>query len=591
MPTTPFDFVSLSATFGLIATGLLTLNLLLGVLISTHVRRVPEWLVPAWRRVPARIRHVGLYPLHNWTAYSAIVVALVHPGLLLLDAKGRFSLLNLLVPLTAPHQRYIYTLGAVALYGLLAVVATSTAYVRGRFSNRVWKRVHVLSYGAASLFLVHGLWADPLLLDRPVNFIDAEKVLSEAGIVLLAVAAFYRLRARRDKRLSETFHSLRVVEAVRETDAVTSFALEVPRPLRARFRYRPGQFVTLLVRRGDGFVKRSYSLTSAPGTDAPETDLHLGIAVKRLGPVSNLLADSVRVGDVLRVLPPAGSFFQHPAREVTGYVFFAAGSGITAFMSIAASVLATRPDSRIALVYANPDERSILFRDRLERLQHEHPDRFAVFHVLSRPVGVWPGRAGRLTPDALGPLIDEALAGLPAATEYAVCGPDRFTEMVEGMLLGRGVPAEAIHAERFSFSPDAGVEDRPAAVPLDVGDAHAPRGAGPPVLTVRVNGTSRVVECRNGETVLDAALRGGALPPFSCQEGVCASCKATVERGQVRMWRHEALTPLEADQTCILACTAVPLSSEVSVTFGSPGGSTGDASPALGPLHSLVPSS
>lgn len=343
-------------------------------------------------------------------------------------------------------------------------------------------------------------------------------------------------------------------------------------------------------------MKRSYSLTSAPetdtsGTDAPEADLHLGIAVKRLGPVSNELVDSVRVGDELRVLPPAGSFFQHPARDVTGYVFSAAGSGITALMPIAASLLAARPDSRIALVYANPDERSILFRDRLERLQHEHSGRFAVFHVLSRPAEGWPGRAGRLTPDTLSPLIDEALTGLPATTEYAVCGPDGFTRMVEGVLLGRGVPAEAIHSERFSFSPDAGVEDRPAAVPLDVGDAHALRGAGPPVLTVRVNGTAHVVECRDGETVLDAALRAGALPPFSCQQGVCASCKATVDRGQVRMWRHEALTPLEADQRCILACTAVPLSSDVSVTFGSPGGSTGDASPTLGVLHSLVPSS
>ena len=50
---------------------------------------------------------------------GAIAVALVHPLLLLLDQKGRFSLLNIVAPFTGPHQRYVYTLGAVAFYGLL----------------------------------------------------------------------------------------------------------------------------------------------------------------------------------------------------------------------------------------------------------------------------------------------------------------------------------------------------------------------------------------------------------------------------------------------------------------------------------------
>ena len=189
------DFVSLSGTVGLIATGLLVLNLLLGVLLSTGYRTTA-----AWKRLPARLRAVRVYQLHNWTAYAALAVALVHPLLLLLDAEGRFSLLNILVPLTGPFQRYTYTLGAVALYGLAVAVVTSTGAVRRRLSNRVWKRIHVASYGAAALFLVHGLLADPLLLGRPVDVLDAEKVLSEAGLVLLVVAGVYRLRHRPARR-------------------------------------------------------------------------------------------------------------------------------------------------------------------------------------------------------------------------------------------------------------------------------------------------------------------------------------------------------------------------------------------------------
>ena len=95
-----------------------------------------------------------------------------------------------------------------------------------------------------------------------------------------------------------------------------------------------------------------------------------------------------------------------------------------------------------------------------------------------------------------------------------------------------------------------------------------PTSAGAPRLTVHVGGTARTVDCREGETVLDAALRTGLVPPFACQVGVCASCKATVTRGRVQMLRHEALTPLDVDQRCVLTCTAVPVSDEVVVRYG-----------------------
>ena len=565
MPTDAFDFISLSATFGLIATGLLVVNLLLGVVLSTKFRTTPAWerlrRTTAWRRLPPRVRAVSVYQLHNWTAYAAIAVALVHPLLLLLDAKGRFSLLNIVAPFTGPHQRYVYTLGAVAFYGLLVAVLTSTVVVRRWLSNRVWKWVHLVSYGAASLFLVHGLMADPLLLDRPVNFIDAEKVLSEAGIVLLVAAVVYRVRYRAAKRASEAAYPLRVVRVARETETTRTFTLGVPERFRSQFRYTPGQFVTLVVPSGDGLVKRSYSVTGAP-----ESGAELSVAVKRLGPVSNRLVDTVREGDVLDVLPPQGSFFRDTGRVAPRYLFFAAGSGITPFLSITRSVLASRPGGRITLVYANRDEQSVAFKGELDALEREHPDRFDVVHVLDAPGGA--GRRGPLTAETLRSLIDEI--GPVAETEYYVCGPVGYIALVERVLLDRGVPPEQVHAERFTFAPAALAADvgSTAEESLDVGDAAAPTSAGAPRLTVHVGGTARTVDCREGETVLDAALRTGLVPPFACQVGVCASCKATVTRGRVQTLRHEALTPLDVDQRCVLTCTAVPVSDEVVVRYG-----------------------
>jgi DMSO/TMAO reductase YedYZ heme-binding membrane subunit len=64
---------------------------------------------------------------------------------------------------------------------------------------RTWKNIHLISYGTALLFVVHGIVMDPDLKDRPVDWLDAEKLLSEiCGIVLIAATIIrYRYYRRR----------------------------------------------------------------------------------------------------------------------------------------------------------------------------------------------------------------------------------------------------------------------------------------------------------------------------------------------------------------------------------------------------------
>lgn len=554
-----FDFVNLSATFGLIATGFFTANLLLGVLLSTKYQRTLTW-----QRMPRLVRSISLYQVHNYTAYIALLTAFAHPVLLLFDSKAGFNFLNIVVPLTAPHQNYIYSLGAIAFYGLFAAVITSTVFVRKLFTNRTWKLIHFVSYGAATLFLIHGIWADPLLLDRPVNFIDAEKVLSEAGIVLLIAAIVFRLRYAKQKRESETFYPLKVIRAIKETDLADSFVLEVPEKLKKQFKYQAGQFITLRVQDGNSFVKRSYSMTSAP-----ETDSFLSITIKRLGQISNYLLDTVKEGDKLMVLPPEGSFFQKPAKNRAQYLFFAAGSGITPFLSMTKSLLKTRPNSRISLIYANLNEGSIIFKNELDKLEQDFSERFSVIHVLEKPASDWTRRKGMLMPDTLGELLDELLNDSFENAEYYVCGPVGYINLVENVLLARNVPPEKIHAEKFTFAPNVNVldgDEKPEKI-LEIGDAIKSQNGSPQKLTIQLKGEIQQIDYRKGETILDAALRAGLFPPFACQEGVCASCKATVVSGRVVMLKHDALTPLEADQQSILTCTAAAISAETVISF------------------------
>src|SRR6266571_747408 len=141
-------------------------------------------------------------------------------------------------------------------------------------------------------------------------------------------------------------------------------------PLAATFGYLPGQFVTVRVPSDlTGSVARCYSLSSSPHAgDRP------AITVKRTagGYASNWIFDQVTAGSVLDLLPPAGTF---SPRSLDGdFLLFAAGSGITPVMSILKSALCAGR-GRVVLVYANRDERSVIFGGSLRGLVSEFPGR------------------------------------------------------------------------------------------------------------------------------------------------------------------------------------------------------------------------
>jgi len=177
--------IDISSVVGLIAIGALTGNILLGLLISSGYNPRRRW--------PRR--RIKLFTLHNWTGYGALAIAALHPTILLLSNTDRFRLMDLLVPIWSPKQPSINTLGAIALY--LVAFAVTTSYFRHVFGFHRWKQLHYTTYAAASVFFVHGILSDPLLQNRPVDWIDAEKVYVEGCAALVAFSTIWRYRARR----------------------------------------------------------------------------------------------------------------------------------------------------------------------------------------------------------------------------------------------------------------------------------------------------------------------------------------------------------------------------------------------------------
>lgn len=180
--------IDLSSYVGLLAMGLLTANILLGLLISVRYSTLRSW----------PHRQINIFALHNWTGYTALCVAGLHPVVLLFSKTAGFRWLDLLWPIHSPSQPVVNSLGAAAFYCLAVVVVTS--YFRLELGRKLWKGLHYTAYAAAALFFLHGILTDPELKNRPTDFRDAEKVFIEGCLMVVLVAVAWRVRYGLKKR-------------------------------------------------------------------------------------------------------------------------------------------------------------------------------------------------------------------------------------------------------------------------------------------------------------------------------------------------------------------------------------------------------
>jgi sulfoxide reductase heme-binding subunit YedZ len=185
MPTA----IDISSVVGLTALGMFTAQILLGLLLSVGYNPIRQW---------PRRRWIKLFTFHNWLGYVGLATAFTHPLVLLASSEAGFRLVDIAVPIWSPTQPIPNTLGAIALYLIAFVVLTS--YFRRVFGRHRWKQLHYTAYAAAAVFYVHGVWADPLLKNRPVDWIDAEKVYVEGCALLVIAATYWRFRSRTGAR-------------------------------------------------------------------------------------------------------------------------------------------------------------------------------------------------------------------------------------------------------------------------------------------------------------------------------------------------------------------------------------------------------
>src|SRR5205807_2162253 len=181
-PSMSVTVLDLSAYVGLIAVGVVTLNLLLGMLMAFRYSPHRSW----------PHRRFNYFRLHNWSGYVALSVSLLHPAILLLNKDPRFRIMDLLYPVHSPSQPLENTIGAIALYLLAFVVVTS--YLRLQLGRHLWKSFHFSIYFAAAALFFHSLFTDPALKGDPIDWLDGGKLFVESCFLLIAPTTPLRWR-------------------------------------------------------------------------------------------------------------------------------------------------------------------------------------------------------------------------------------------------------------------------------------------------------------------------------------------------------------------------------------------------------------
>lgn len=227
-----------------------------------------------------------------------------------------------------------------------------------------------------------------------------------------------------------------------ESTVITSFILtpEDGKPVKD---FIPGQYLSLKLKHPNLAYEeiRQYSLSDAPNGN------NYRISVKRElgGQVSNLLHDTMHIGDKIAVMPPAGDFILEVGADIP-VVLISAGVGQTPMKSMLNQLIKLQHPSAITWLHACEQGDVHGFKQAIHTKRQQHHNLKS--HVWYRKpsstdvVGTDYDFEGQME---LSKVADQLL---PHA-RYYFCGPIGFMSAIKQQLLVLGVSAENMHYEVF----------------------------------------------------------------------------------------------------------------------------------------------
>ncbi|GLV53462.1 sulfurase [Dictyobacter sp. S3.2.2.5] len=340
------------------------------------------------------------------------------------------------------------------------------------------------------------------------------------------------------------FRPLKVTRIERESTSVLSLVL-VSADERSLAAALPGQFVVLRLRPDPHAppVLRNYSLSGPPDAST----YRVSVKLEEHGIGSAYIHQRVRVGDVLEVSAPRGTFTFHPQNQQS-LVLLSAGVGATPVLSMLHALAREASPREIWWLYGARNQSEHPFAREASALLEKLPNGHRHIYY-SRPGAQ--DRPG-LDFDAPGhlsvPVLQEI--GVPCEADFYLCGPPRFLQEFTASLTNWGVAADHLHSENFG----PGTPLNPGVIKTSLRTPHLPAG---------VEGTGPMISfARSGLTVpwdssfqslLELAEACDVPVRWSCRTGVCHNCESSLISGRVS-YQPEPLEP-PADGNVLLCCS------------------------------------
>ena len=177
--------------------------------------------------VTSRVSKRSSTLFHGFVASAGLLLLVLHLIGLLLDRSVGFDVLDLIVPYRSSFRPFALTLGIVAMFATVAVLASS--WTRKVLRPSLWRAIHLLAVPAFSAALLHGVLAGSDSARAGVTWLYW---ITGATVLFLVVvrgltARAPRLRAQPQRSASRNARNLRSVSS---SSAAGSDPATIPAP-------------------------------------------------------------------------------------------------------------------------------------------------------------------------------------------------------------------------------------------------------------------------------------------------------------------------------------------------------------------------
>ena len=200
-----------------------------------------------------------------------------------------------------------------------------------------------------------------------------------------------------------------------------------------------------------------------------------------------------------------------------------------------------------------------MFLEELAALKDRYLPRLQVYHFLTAEADDIALFNGRLGEARVSHLFETLLD--PAQIDASfICGPGPMIDAVKSALLAAGVDSGKFQIERFNVG---------ALTAEQIAQFRAvSRNAEGIEMDVILDGRRRRIPFNpSAGNILESARLAGMSAPYACKAGVCATCRAKLVAGDVKMLVNYGLNSAEIAAGFILTRQAIPQETRLSSTM------------------------